>query len=49
MSKDLLKEQQKMFKEHIDELYFIQKKVEERVREFTAKQIELMEKSDIIG
>src|SRR6185437_7888106 len=43
---DLLKKQQNKFKEQVDELYFIQKKLEDRVKEFTAKQTELLEKSE---
>lgn len=43
---DLLKKQQEVFKEQVDELYFIQRKIEERVREFTAGQVELLEKSE---
>lgn len=46
MTQDLLKKQQETFKEQIDELYFIQKKVEERIKEFTTKQTELLEKSE---
>ena len=43
---DLIKKQQEVFKEQVDEIYFIQKKVEERVRKFTAIQVELLEKSE---
>ena len=46
MTQDLLKKQQQMFKEQIDELYFIQKKGEGRIKEFTAKQTELLEESE---
>ena len=46
MTQDLLKKQQEIFKEQVDELYFIQKKGEERIKEFTTKQTELLEKSE---
>jgi len=46
MTQDLLKKQQEAFKEQIDELYFIHKKIEERIMDFTVKQTDLLEKNE---
>lgn len=46
MTQDLLKKQQEVFKGQIDELYFIHKKIEDRVIDFTAKQTDLLKQND---
>jgi len=45
MTQDLLKKQQETFKDQIDELYFIHKKIEDRVIDFTAKQTDLLKQN----
>lgn len=46
MSEDILKKQQEEFKERVEELYHLNNKMSERIREFTAQQVELLQKNE---